>query len=220
MPWLFIALGFAAGAAFMNLWRAPVPPIIIGALIGFVGAVVAEPVRRSLFSARLRLDFGKDGAYQTTTLEGPNGGPPYTKCRYIRIKVMNTKRNTVAKACRPYLIKVQKADGTGTPQETIYCDSLRLKWSAMPETDKGSPLDLAHGVNQFIDLLSMREGNPNFRMEFAHRMLNRYKKLFEESGTFFFTVLVVSDNAPPQRTRVRFEWTGEWDQYDADVAES
>ena len=96
MPWLFIALGFAAGAAFMNLWRAPVPPIIIGALIGFVGAVVAEPVRRSLFSARLRLDFGKDGAYQTTTLEGPNGGPPYTKCRYIRIKVMNTKRNTVA----------------------------------------------------------------------------------------------------------------------------
>lgn len=104
---------------------------------------------------------------------------------------------------------------TGKPLPTIYCDSIRLKWSARGASEPCAALDLPHGANQFIDLVSTRSTSKDYRPELEVH-LNRYRNLFAEHGTLLFTVLVTSDDATPQTIKVKSQWAGDWDRFIAD----
>jgi hypothetical protein len=186
----------------------------LGYMIGFASAVFAEPLRRWLFAPVLALDFNPSDTYQTRTYEGPPHSKVVTnRASYLRVGVTNS-RKAIAKSCRAYLIRVDKIDETGLFRDTIYCDSLRLTWSAQPEDSKHEPLDLPHGVRQFVDLLSTRDHSADFRPELQIN-LRRYGDLFKDHGTYKFTILVAADGAKPRRIAVAFQWTGKWDEYKA-----
>jgi hypothetical protein len=195
------------------------PNEIVGAFIGAFAAVlvlVLQGVAHWWRRPVLHLDFrGGDPAYTTSTVEGPHGQHHIVKnhARYLRLRVTNNGWG-VATGCRAYLVKVEKWDDTQIPRATIYCDSLRLNWSAQTETDKAMPLAIPRGINQFVDLLSTRETSTDFRMEMPFG-LRRYYALFREHGTFRFTVLVAGDGVTPKTATLLFTWSGVWDQFSA-----
>jgi hypothetical protein len=181
-------------------------PLVIGGLIGFIAAVWAEQIRHLIWGPKLKVEFieGEKG-FKTNTKDG------HIDAHYVRVRVLNTGRQ-VAKQCRAYLVNVEKWDESIDDfGPTIYCDSLQLAWSAQTNNITAyRALDIPKGIPQFIDLISTRQGDSNYRIK-TELHLNRYKDLFEELGKFRYTVLVAGDNAEPKSREIIFEWMGDWD---------
>jgi len=202
----------------MPLDSATLVPTLIGAVIGFVSAIFAEPLRRWLYRPKLVLSFGDGLEYRSRTPEqadliSPESPVPVHsthEAEYLRIKVTNTT-TTVAKACRAYLVQVEKQDAQGVFAPTVYCDSIPLAWSCREE-DAHGPLDLPNGVAQFIDLVTTRSITPEFKLE-IRPIPFRYLGLLQEKGRFRFTVQVSGENVKPVFFSIVFDWKGVWNDY-------
>jgi len=188
--------------------------ILIGGAIGFVSAVLApivvEPIKRCFFGPKLKIEFieGDRGFITDTKEKG------VTDAHYIRLKVQNTGRQ-IAKQCCAYLVKFEKWNTSiGEFEPTIYCDSLQLAWSARATIKEAFlPLDIPIDINQFIDIVSTRRSESDYKI-MVYPPLYRYEPLFKEHGKFRFTVLVSGDNIKPISTKVIFEWSGDWHNFD------
>lgn len=197
---------------------------IIGAILGFAAAIFVEPIKRWLYRPKLAVIFGDTAEFQTRTTEHQKKNPSdnrreiltYHKASYIRLKVINTK-SILAKGCRAYLIKVEKRNEEGNFLDTIYCDSIPLAWSCRDDK-RFEPIDLPNGVNQFVDLISVRETTDDFRMEIQFHPY-RYESLFQEKGYFRFTMQVSGENVEPVFEKVDFIWDGSWDSYTCKTVE-
>jgi len=203
----------------------PLWPALVGGVIGFVSAIFAEPLRRWLYRPKLELTFGDGSEYKARTPEQAAPIDPERsaariydthEAEYVRIKVVNTS-SSVAKDCRAYLVNVQKKNVNGEFASTIYCDSIPLAWSCQEDRAHG-PIDLPKDVAQFIDLVSVRDCSPEFRIEIEPMPL-RYAGFVRDKGTFRFTVQVSGENVKPKFISVDFTWTGIWDKYECRIGE-
>jgi hypothetical protein len=189
----------------------------IGAALGFVAAILAEPITRWIYRPFLFLDFTEEPGCKARTPEQILGQPtsPIHEAEYVRIKVANTKPY-VATKCRAYLVSVEKADDSGMFHPTIYCDSIPVAWACRGE-DRFKGIDIPMGVVQYIDLLSTRSISNEYRIE-IETILFRYIDLFRQHGTFMFTIQVSGDNVKPVFIKIIFKWAGLWNKYDAKIA--
>ena len=202
--------------------------LLIGGAIGFVSAIVAplvlEPLRHRIFGPKLTLQFNDDRACKADTKENveiknPNvpEGVTYaqTDAFYIRLLAENSGRQ-IAKQCRAYLINVERFNAeTNKFEQTIYSDSIRLAWSARGTREEAyQPLDLPPNVKQYVDVVSTRKIDRNYKIE-IHPGLLRYQELFEEHGKFRFTIQVSGDNVKPVTSKLIFEWAGDWENFSA-----
>lgn len=203
----------------MPLDATSIVPTLVGAAVGFASAVFAEPLRRWVYRPVLVLAFGDDSEYKARTLEQAELFDPRKsavpihsthEAEYVRIKVINTA-TALAKACRAYLVRVEKQDAEGEFRSTLYCDSIPLAWSCREQDTHGS-LDLPNGVAQFIDLISTRSISSDYRVEIKPLPF-RYVALFQETGTFRFTIQVSGENVKPVFLSVVFGWKGVWNDY-------
>jgi hypothetical protein len=192
---------------------------IIGALLGFAAAIFVEPIKRWLYRPKLVASFGDSAEFQTQTKERQILKDPTDPTKqiimdhtanYIRVKIINTK-SMLAKGCRAYLTKIEKRNKDGNFSDTIYCDSIPLAWSCR-DNQRFQPLDLPIGVNQFIDLVSMREFSDSFHIELQIHPY-RYESLYQEKGYFRFTIQISGENVKPVFIKVDFVWDGSWDTY-------
>jgi len=199
---------------------------IIGAILGFAAAIFVEPIKRWLYRPKLVLSFGDSAEYQTQTKEHQQKKDltdnrkdicTYHKASYIRVKVINNK-SVLAKGCRAYLVGIEKCSEDGNYSDTIYCDSIPLAWSCHGD-QRFVPVDIPNGVNQFVDLVSVRETSDAFRVELQFHPY-RYEPLFQEKGKFRFTIQVSGENVEPVFEKVDFTWDGLWDKYTCKKVES
>ena len=132
---------------------------------------------------------------------------------YIRILVENNGRQ-IANQCRAYLVNVEKwNDKKNKFEQSIYCDSLQLAWSAQGNNaDAFRPIDLPPNIKQFIDVFSTAEKQADYDIKLKTR-LNRYVNLFQEHGKLRYTVQVSGDNVKPKTTKIIFIWNGKWDDF-------
>jgi hypothetical protein len=190
---------------------------LVGWVVGFFSAVLAEPVRQGLFGPKLKLEFGNGQEFKTRTPEDATFREvtwvtSHHEAFYIRIKATNERR-AIAKGCRAFLVAIEKMDEDSAFKPTIYCDSIPLTLSCQDEDQRYTPLDLPNGVSQFVDVVSTRNlsgMSPCFRPEIQVTP-QRYVDLFQEHGTFRFTVQVSGENVKPVSIRVAFRWQGIWD---------
>lgn len=198
-------------------------PALVGGAIGFASAVLAEPLRRWLFSPSLALSFGEGPDYRSRTPEQAIVRDDSTStvtvesnhvAEYVRIKVVNNSR-TLAKACRAYLVRVEKKEESGDFRPTFFVDSIPLAWSCR-EKFAIEPVDIPNGVAQFIDLVSVRSVSSSFKLH-VHPLPFRYSGLTMDKGTFRFTVQVAGENSNPKFIQVIFAWNGRWEKYNACV---
>jgi hypothetical protein len=192
---------------------ADTPSLLIGGAIGFISAVLApimvEPLKHRVFGPKLKVEFIEgDTGFITDTKESG-----VTDAHYVRVKVRNTGRQ-IAKQCRAYLVNVEKWNiSTGKFEPTIYCDSLQLSWSARANTKEAYlPQDMPRDISQFIDIVSTRQGESDYKIMIEPR-LYRYEPLFREHGKFRYTILVSGDNVKPVSAKVVFEWSGDWHNF-------
>jgi hypothetical protein len=177
---------------------------------GAAVAVFAEPLRRWIYRPKLQLEFGSSPEYLARTDEGI--APNLHEAIYIRVKVTNTK-SAIAKSCRAYLVAIEKEGEADEFKPTIYCDSIPIAWACRDENEKYGAVDLPKGVAQFIDVISTRDAQPmGVHIKFCPY---RYAKIYQEPGTYRFTIQVSGENVEPVFIKVVFSWTGTWDKYAA-----
>ena len=196
-------------------------PVLIGGAIGFASAILADPIRRWIFSPKLVLSFNDSTDYkartpETATFRDPaqSAAPIHSthEAEYVRIKVINDSR-PLAKDCRAYLVGIEREQPDGTFGPTLYCDSIPLAWSCRDD-HAYDPIDLPNGVAQFIDLVSVRSISDEYKFE-IWPLPHRYRGFLRDKATFRFTVQVSGKNVKPVFARVRFKWGGVWDKYEA-----
>ena len=152
----------------------------------------------------MKVEFRNDTNCISWTREGG------TRACYLRIRARNRKWR-LARGCRAYLVNVELRDANGRFQPTSYCDSMQLAWSAASE-EAYSAIDLPRGLSRFVDVVSTRESSGDFRPALQF-FLNRDLDLWRRNGEFRLTVLVAGDGIQPKSLKIRFVWTGRWDEF-------
>jgi hypothetical protein len=180
-------------------------------IAGFITAIFAEPIRKKLFKPKLKISFGDTLDYLTETPE--TGGGRTIDTYYIRAKVTNEKK-IIARSCKVFLINIEEKDEYGKFLSTIYCDSIQLAWSCQDYTkgEQWQGIDLAKGVNQYVDLITTRSINESFDPQLKVKPL-RYLDLFRKSGAYRFTIQVCGSDADPEIIKLVFEWNGVWNKF-------
>ena len=188
---------------------------LVGGLIGFSAAVVAEPLRARLFRAKLEFEFGQ---FLGCALESRKLDPkadPFVSTRadghdsiHYRMRVINKSRWT-AKGVRLFLSQVEVMDPSRAWGRVGYADTLSLPWSCRSEGRLGG-IQMPSGIPHFADLISAREIAPkDFQME-ADGWSLRYSTLIGYNATYRFTVTAVGDNCPATSKAVVLTWNGDW----------
>jgi hypothetical protein len=183
----------------------------LGFLGGFLIAIFAEPLRQALFRPKLKLEFYSNEDCVTPTPESNPKG--IHDAFYIRIKVTNTK-SRLAQKCRAYLVRVEKLGVDNIFSPTEYCDSIQLAW-ACKDTQAYEALDLPRGIAQFVDVVSTRSIAPNNFKPEIRPLPFRYISLFQQTGTFRFTIQVSGDGIKPRFIQIIFDWKGSWNSFEA-----
>jgi hypothetical protein len=165
----------------------------------------AEPARDWLLRPKLRVSFtGLEDCITKTPTTAGSGAV------YVRLKVVNRSLR-IARSCRPFLVKVESRSGPTDFKDTIYADSIQLAWACQVPASQRAPMDLVHGVSQYIDVIATSELDNNFVPQIAPFPL-RYGPVFPTTPqTYRLTVQVSGDGMDPQRFRLIFEWQGSWD---------
>jgi len=184
--------------------------VLAGGFVGFVTAVFSDVARNKLFGPRILLEFGQGDCYQTPTPEYDmhhDVAMGTHQAKYFRIKALN-KGRYLANTCRAYLVAIEKRNTNGVFENTQYCDSIPLAWSCRQPTEY-DPIDLPRDIEQFIDLVSIRDTSADFRIH-TKVDIARYRAILHDQGTFRFTVQVSGHNVPPSTIRVEFTWARAW----------
>jgi hypothetical protein len=193
--------------------------IIVGSSAGIIVYAfgkVCDFVSRKWTEPKLRVEFDQNirGCITyTTTNDGRLAAT-------VRMKATNHGKRA-ARGCVTYLTNVEKQNENGDFESTGYCDSIRLAWSCQEQrSGRFGPMDIPREVNQYIDIVSLGEKDNNFHLQ-LEIFLNRYSKLFQETGTFLFTVHVHAENANPEKCQLVFIWRHPWDgSRDSDAFEA
>jgi hypothetical protein len=176
---------------------------------GLVTALIGEPLRHRVWRPKLRVSFGISEEYIAPTREEFPGGE--REARYVRLKVVN-RSQAVARDCRAFLTNIERETPPGKFERTIFSDTLQLPWSVRP--DGGRAEDLPHGVANFVDVISTREGNPTFRIH-GRVFPFRYEHLLSDYARYRLTVWVTGDNVKPVKIKLFFSWKGAWNAFEA-----
>jgi hypothetical protein len=190
---------------------------LIGAAIGFTGAIFAEPLRRWLFRPRIALIFGSEAEYRARTpvqveeTSEPDGRPRFgwVQADYIRVRVRNTTRRLATK-CRAYLVNVERMGPGGKFVPTIYQDTVPLPWSCR-DPNPYEPIDIPGKMSVFLDLASARETFAALQLH-TSVVPYRYSRLTLEAATYRFTVQVAGEEMDPAEIRICVKWGGGWDK--------
>jgi hypothetical protein len=181
---------------------------VLAVLSGWVLALFAEPVHQRIFGPRLELVFKDTEHFVTHTKEGTPDS--LHEAIYVRVKVTNVKW-ALAKACRAYLVNVERRGSSGQFEATEYCESLQLAWSA--QTEPYRALDLPRHVPHFVDVVSTRDIEKDaFRLHIAVPLF-RLERLWRTPGTYRFTILVSGDGVRPERIQLCFTWSDHWNDF-------
>jgi len=180
-------------------------------ILGFLIAIFAEPIRRYLLKPKLNIEFGKSEDFITYT-PALTKNNSQTEEYYLRVRVINS-RKYIARDCRAFLIDIKKLDDSNKIKSTIYCDSIQLAWSCSGNR-KFESLDLTKDVKQYIDVVVLsKESNAIIPQLFSTPF--RYLKLFNETGTFIFTIQVSATGIKPKNISIALKWDGNWDDFKA-----
>jgi len=192
-----------------NSWLPLITPII-AFITGFVTSIFAEPIRRRIFRPKVELTFNNDSDHVSVTPDYSEGKEH--NAYYIRVGVVNNS-SRLAKQCRAYLINVEEKVNS-VYERTAYADSIQLSWSCRIFGAELEPIDLPHGVIQYVDLIATNSDNNSYWPQ-IRPFPKRYKEIFENNKkSLRFTVQVSGEEMDPELIKIIFVWKGKWDIFD------
>lgn len=177
---------------------------VVGPTIGFLLGLFADHIRRLIFRPRVRAQYGQGPDYISETIKGEES---YT---YVRGIIKNTSLTT-ARECRVYLTRIDKWDSqVNGYKRRDFRDSLRLRWSAVPEGERTAAITLPKGITQAFDIFRASTADSGQLHVQASMVPSRYLPIFAEPGQFRLTIQVVTENYAHQTSTVTIQWGGTW----------
>ncbi len=159
---------------------------LLGTVVGALLMLAVEWIKLRLFSGKLRASF--DTGKRVDFLAEMDSPPS----AWVRVLVENTKKKSLARGCRAYLTQLTWRSVAGAPQTTPVGDSLPLRWS---NTADATVVDIPYGVNQFVDVISVLEQQPNcLRLE---TIPPKISICFYRDLRINFEITVISDARSP-----------------------
>jgi hypothetical protein len=179
-------------------------PTVVAVLSGLFSGLGGRRLEAWLSAPKLEVDFiPDDGGFRT---EGSwNEGPVEVTQIYIRARVRNVGA-VVAKQCRPYLVKLEEVQPSGTTSAELF-DSCVLHWPGYPHDF--APRDIPKGINQFFDIVGVFKNRPGWRFAFGENF-SSHRELAHYRGTYRFKVLVTGDGVKPAGRKIDVTYNGEW----------
>ena len=189
--------------------------ILGGFIAGFATSVFAEPLRKSLFKPNVKIYFEQTPDFTSKTPEARkdnDGKESIGEATYVKGKAVNESR-FLARACKVYLVNIEKKNPrTGRFELTSYSDSIPLKWASQPPDRIFSPLDLPKNINQYFDIVVLRDCSDQFDPQLYVKPF-RDEALFNDTGTFRFTIQLSGDQTVSERILIILEWNGNWKDF-------
>lgn len=166
-------------------------PALTGGLAGTLVNVVYQYFREVRSRPILKIESTK-APRRIGGADNPNQNEVYMKFR-----VQNTRRGTVARNCRAYLVGIHEVRGTQVMPEDLTPDSVQLPW----EGGSFDPRDIPAGHPQYgthsqygdIVHFSNREGEAGWWFHTGPNYIRHKDNL----GKFQFTILVAGDAVTP-----------------------
>ena len=181
-------------------WIGPV----IGVIVGFTLNLVYQYLREVWSSPSLTIDC-QQAARRIG--EGPDNV-------YMKFRVRNKRRRSVARNCRAYLIAIHHVSNNKVITDNLKPDGAQLPW----EGGGFEPRDIPYGHSQYGDIVHFSKHEPGWIFFAKPNYITRDIKLKEYRGTLRVSVLVACDGAKPKTKNIYVDYNGDWNNakpYDA-----
>ncbi len=178
-------------------------PAVVGLLTGLFSGLAGRRFEAWLAAPRLKVEFVQNEGGFLTEGSWKEGDVEIVEI-YIRARVRNLG-TIVAKKCRPYLVKLEEVQPSGTTSTDLF-DSVVLRWPGHPQDF--APRDIPHGVNQFFDIVGVLKNKPGWRFKFRENFSSHHR-LSKYEGTYRFTVLISGDGFKPVGRKIDVTYSGD-----------
>jgi hypothetical protein len=185
------------------VWVGP----LIGVVVGFSLNIVAEYLRKRWSTPVLKIDC--TGAPRSIGGVKINPNQPDV---YMKFRVQNTRRGTVARNCHAYLVGLHEVRNNRVMGENQTFDSFQLPW----EGGDFEPRDIPSGHSQYGDLVHFSKSAKDAEWLFWSKP--NYIGNIRYKGTYQFVVLVAGDGTSTATRKINVDYSGDWSNarpYDA-----
>lgn len=170
----------------------------LGALLGVLGNVLTEWLKRTWFSGKIETFFNNDLNVDFVARVSQDGSGQISSV-WVRVLVKNIKKKAVARRCRAYLTDMNWRTKAGKERQMPVGDSLPLIWSN--NSDETAAIDIPFGVNQFVDIIAVYAGLSSEAK--PQTTPNKFVVPWFDGQEIFFTVLISTENRNPFEKRGR-----------------
>jgi hypothetical protein len=177
---------------------------LVGAAIAIVGGIAGglTPLLVAWwYRPKLLIDFQGD-ENNTVEVRQTIKDSKTEEVIFVRARVQNEGHQR-AKSCLVFLTALYELRADGSLHRVLK-DSKVLQWAG----GTLSPLDVAQGVEFYVDLLRVSKEKPGWGM--IHGLFTHQLKLQDYSGTYQFHLMVSGDNASPSRCEINVEYKQDW----------
>jgi hypothetical protein len=182
------------GATFMDL-SSGLP--LIGVVIGWVLGIFTQPLQSAFFGPKLLIDC--------LTAPGRIGQGPDNV--YMKFRVRNKRKRSVARNCRAYLIAIYQISNNKVISDNLRPDSAQLPW----EGGDFDPRDIPYGASQYADIVHFSKEEQSGWIFYAKpNYISQDTQLRDYRGTYRVEVLVAGDGLNPATMNINIDYNGDW----------
>jgi hypothetical protein len=173
-------------------WVSP----LIGVIVGFLLNLFYQYIREVRSRPVLKIDCDAAGR---RIGEDPDNV-------WMKLRVRNQRRRSVAKNCRVYIIGIHEVRGNRKMPDDLLPDSAQLFW----EGGDVEPRDIPHGHSQYADIVHFSKHEPGWNFTLKPNFIEQNGKIRIHRGTFQVAIVATGDGAQPDWRNINIDYDGDW----------
>jgi hypothetical protein len=178
--------------------------VVLPYILGFMSAVLAEPVRRCLLSSAITTTFRPSAGFGSHCFCVSPTTETDVMSKYVRVTVeCSSALRTSALGCRPFLTRIERLE----PEYVeLHHDPVPLNWSYVGH----QPLDITSGMRFYVDIVAVNNDSNSLQPQ-TTVVPATWTASLAPPGKYRFSVMIPGDNVLPSETAVTFLWDGNFD---------
>jgi hypothetical protein len=169
---------------------------LIGVIVGFVLNMVYQYFNDVRSRPKLIIDCQ----------EAPRNTGQTPDAVYMKFRVRNMRKRSVARNCRAYIIGIHEVRNNRVMPDDLKPDSAQLPW----EGGDFEPRDIPYGASQYADMVHFSKHEPGWIFHAQPNYIAQDDKLKVHRGTYRISVLVAGDGAMPTKKDINLDYDGDW----------
>jgi hypothetical protein len=177
---------------------------LLGVGLGWVLGIFTQPLQGAFFGPKLVIDCER----------APGKIGENADNRYMKFRVRNFRKRSIAKNCRPYIIAIHKVSSGKVISDNLRRDSAQLPWEGGGgDPNDYDPREIPFGASQYADIVHFSKKDDNdsgWLFTAKPGYIATDTELKDYRGTYRIEVLVAADGAKPVRKSIDINYNGHW----------